>query len=284
MTVLRTLDTPGGAFTLELDEDYADLDVGALLAGGDASPGIERIKSTPSRQVDLVSPGGDRLKLYCKRYFSKGLRGAIGALLRGSRGRREFAAATGARKAGIEVARAVALAERRVLGIAIESAVFTEAVTGSRDLREEWLECATNGERRVLVDAVAHFVRRCHDRGFRHDDLAGPHILTSRGSDGQWGFTLIDLLGCDLRPRLGRLARAKNLYQVMRSLSRVGLGPGGRLRLLKSYLAAGGACEPGDLPLRKWWRSIELARKLKRGYFGRSRRYTSPLPHAPAGG
>jgi len=266
---------------LRCEEGYEQLGAGAI-PWGDAeairAAGGEFVKKSPSRQVVSMEtgPGGEGGRVFCKRYVARGLGDTLSVALAGSRARREFAVGRKALEAGLPVARPVAMGEIHRWGIARVSVVVTEAVPHDGTLDAMWTACESNARRRELVRAAGAFIREMHDRGLYHDDLAAPHILTRKSEDG-WEFTLIDLLNCRVG-RLGRYAKAKMLYQLCRSLSRVGLGPGGRLRLLRAYLGAGGGGgaggeESGDRAVRKWWKRMECARVLKRGYYGRSRRY-----------
>ena len=272
MTSTRAVETPTGRLVVHCEDGYGEIPIESISWGDDramAAGGV-LVKRTANREVACVTVPGSGRRAFCKRYLPRGAVGYLVSLLIGSRGRREFDAAMKAFEKGLPVARPVAVAERRRCGFPVESIVATEEVPDARSVLLIWCECGANAVRRRLVRAVGKFVRSVHDRGLYHDDLAAAHILARprEGTEGGWDFTLIDLMNSSVGI-VGSYARAKNLYQIMRSLSRQGMGRGGRFRMLKAYLGSG----TGDRELRKWWKRIETARFLKRGNFGHSKRY-----------
>ena len=281
----RVVDTPEGRLTVHSEDAYVGFALESVPwsdPAAVAAAGGEVIKFTPTRQViALPAPAGSGFerRVFCKRYVARGSRDILSAALLGSRARREFNAAAAALAASVNVARPVMLGHLSRWGIVTRSIIVTEGVDHDGTAEDIWSLSASNARRWEFVHALGEFVRHIHDAGLYHDDLAATHILTKRTEDS-WEFVLIDLMNASVG-RVGNYSRAKNLYQVMRSLSRAGMGPGGRVRLVRGYLAGGGDREEtGDLSVRKWWRRIECARRIKRGYYGASRRYpprTTPV-------
>ncbi|MHC4914539.1 MAG: lipopolysaccharide kinase InaA family protein [Planctomycetota bacterium] len=206
----------------------------------------------PDRQVVALRCGPSGGRVFVKRYTLDSLRAALSVLLRGSPARREWNAMRRAAALGIRTTRPVALVERRRGLLASESIIATEELPGYR-LRELWRRLEPDAERRGLARELGTFLRRVHEVGLRHGDLTCRNVFVHRTPEG-WDLALIDLLAASFGRRVSWRSRAKDLYQLIKTLRRHGLGPGGRLRLLKSYVAGG---EPSDrATLRILWRSV----------------------------
>lgn len=238
---------------------------------------------TPKRQVVALRFGPDGRLVFCKRYVPDSWRALVSALLRGSRARREWRTARRAAARSLAVVRPVAVLERCRGPLAVESAIATEPAEGA-GLQEAWLRASSPAARAEILSAAGAFVRRLHDAGLWHGDLTARNLLARRTPEG-WAFTVIDLANASLRGRVRPRARAKDLYQLLRMLVRAGLGPGGRLRLLRAYLAAGGGGDAGPRAIRRLWRGVEgfLARRRRRGERKRRREGRERPPHADAG-
>jgi tRNA A-37 threonylcarbamoyl transferase component Bud32 len=206
----------------------------------------------PDRQVIGLRCGPSNELIYFKRYTSGSLRAVLSVLFCGSRARREWNASRRATALGISTVRPVALLERKRGPVVVESIIATEELAGS-PLQEFWRRGTSDGEQRDLIRELGAFLRRVHDSGLRHGDLTCKNVFVRRTPNGP-GLALIDLLAASFRRRVRWRARAKDIYQLAKTLRRHGLGPGGRARLLKAYVAAG---EPNDRPvLRRLWRAV----------------------------
>jgi tRNA A-37 threonylcarbamoyl transferase component Bud32 len=212
----------------------------------------EVIHLLPDRQVISVSYDAPGDLVYCKRYVSTSLRAKLSAFFRGSRARREFNAYQQAIDLGLPTARPVALLERRSGLFVTESVIATEKLSGQR-LDLSWQQCSSDAQRRELTRASGAFLCRVHQAGLRHGDMTCKNLFVNKTADG-WELSIFDLPSATFARSVSWRSRAKDLYQLIKTLQRRGLGVGGRLRLLKSYA---GAAEPSDqVVLRRLWRGV----------------------------
>src|SRR5262249_1881025 len=118
---------------------------------------------------------------------------------------------------GIKTPRPVWLAEE-TSKVGRFSLLATEALPFAESALERWHRCETEDERHDLLAALGQFVGQIHDAGFYHDDCKAGHLLIfpDRPSMAR-EFYVIDLLGSSFPRVLTRVARAKNLYQIIRS-------------------------------------------------------------------
>ena len=146
----------------------------------------------------------------------------------------------------VPAVRALAVYEKKSLGLTLESVLVTRKVEGTENLHEfimrEFSGTLSSGKerlRRRMTCKLARLVRLLHDRGFSHRDLKFTNILVRVGEGGEPSidFTLIDFDG--LRQRRWVSAR-----QRARDLARLGAEFAGtdavrakdRVRFLKEYL------------------------------------------------
>ena len=178
-------------------------------------------KATRSRTVVKLSAGqyGLPVEVYVKRYY---LRTWFRVLLRTgrkTRAREEFDLGWQLMDKGVKTPRPVWLAEGQGLAIPY-SLLATEALPEAESAVDRWLRCDSEKTQHELLWGLGQFTARLHDLGFFHDDYRANHLLLfpDRPSLAK-EFYLIDLLGGSFPKLLSRVARARNLYQMIRSFN-----------------------------------------------------------------
>lgn len=113
------------------------------------------------------------------------------------------------------------------------------------------------GLQQVLL-ALGGLLGGLHALGYYHGDLAGNLLVCTRG--GETGVYLIDLE--ELRRRLSRKRRVKNLEELGRSIPDLGtISLRERWLVLRAYAAATGLSEDDA---RELWREARGAQRLRR--------------------
>ncbi|MGD0088362.1 MAG: lipopolysaccharide kinase InaA family protein [Planctomycetota bacterium] len=219
-------------------------------------------KATRSRTVIKLAAGqyGLPVEVYVKRYHLRTWFRVLLRTARKTRAREEFDLGWQLMGKGVNTPRPVWLAEGQGLAIPY-SLLATESLPGAESAADRWLRCDNERTQHELLWALGQFTARLHDVGFYHDDYRAHHLLVfpDRPSLPKELY-LIDLLGGSFPKLLSRFARAKNLYQMIRSFNpkhcSFGFTEAHRNEFLLAY--AGSAMEA-----TKWLRRIQRVGKRK---------------------
>lgn len=147
----------------------------------------------------------------------------------------------------VPAARPLAVLERRLGPLVLDSLLLTEAIPGSRDL-ESFLRQAHADRspaeflalKRRLVPELGRLLRRLHERGFDHRDCKASNILVTEHPELQ--LTWIDMDGLRHVRRVSPRRRLRPLVRLHVSLLDVpGLTRTDRVRFLKAYFTRFGA-------------------------------------------
>jgi tRNA A-37 threonylcarbamoyl transferase component Bud32 len=173
----------------------------------------------------------------------------------------------------VPAVRALAVFERRFLGLTIESLLVTRKVEDAGCLHEfiarEFAgrpSAAKERLRRRMTRELAGLVRLLHDRGFSHRDLKFTNVLVrvGEGDDPTIEFTLIDLDGLRQHRWVGPRRRARDLARLGAEFARTSnVRPRDRLRFLREYLRD---ADVGPFDPRRFRDQIErrIRKKLER--------------------
>jgi tRNA A-37 threonylcarbamoyl transferase component Bud32 len=249
------------------------------------SGGAEACKNSHSGQVRraVLEHGSDAVPVIIKRPLARNWRRAVAQLLRTSRSRRGWRIGHALLHRDIPAARPLAVLERRLGPLTVDSLLITEALPGGVDLetllRRAYAEAGAGQWvqlKRELTPLVARELRRLHENGFEHHDCKASNILVQRYPRPalQW----IDMDGIRLAGRRSATFRIRALVRLHVSLMDVpGLTRTDRVRFLKLYLQRYGA--PPDEWRRLWSalsalaarkaRAKEARRAWKRKHYGR---------------
>jgi hypothetical protein len=194
-------------------------------------------------------------------------RNAYPPLRLGSKARRELAIAMRLAERGVPVVLPLAAGERRAGARLRECWLVVPLVEGATDLaRHAARGDLAASERRGLAHALGALVRRAHDAGLVHGDLAPNNVLLRPGlPPALW---LVDFERARLRACVGSRARRRMLAKLARGLPDASASQ--RLRFLRAYAL-------GDArAARRWWRALEAeAPRLARRDHRRMRRKTA---------
>jgi serine/threonine protein kinase len=123
-----------------------------------------------------------------------------------------------------------------------ESYLVTGAVPGENvaDIAKRYREGKISmKDKRALIEELARFVRRMHDRRVAHRDLKPQNIIAEQTGAGSWRISIVDADGIRLGP-VSRRARAKNIRRLARSfLGDPAVTRTDRLRFVRAYLKTG---------------------------------------------
>ncbi|MCB9832789.1 MAG: hypothetical protein H6807_09965 [Planctomycetes bacterium] len=227
---------------IQVDPDHREglaaaglLDLAALLGREDLEPVKTRLAE---RQVHRLTLPDGRL-VYVKRYFRLPVAAALKARL-GGRGWRSGASREGRAlcrlaELGIDAARVLAVLEESRFGLVRRAALVTLALPETRSLEEILCrEGVSPATREPLACRLATILRRLHAGGVNHRDFYLGHLRL--GADPERIFVM-DLDRADLRPRVSRRWRVKDLAALEFSTPARVIGAFGRLRFLRRYLA-----------------------------------------------
>ncbi|MDH3518981.1 MAG: hypothetical protein OEM49_00865 [Myxococcales bacterium] len=225
-----------------------------------------------------VAARGGALDLAVKWNHWRGLRGVISDALRGSRAVRAHVGAEHLHAIGMLHPETLAIAERRRLGLVIESFLLTRFLEGTQPLPAVLPEIRrVPRERRELAHAIGELVGRLHAAGFDHTDLKHSNLLVT--PDRRLVLIDLDALARRQRPSWRRRVRALGQLEAFASDLYPWLPRTDRARFLHGYLQH----EPGLAECRRplvravrAWVERRLARWARQ-----DRRYHIQYPLAP---
>ena len=205
------------------------------------------IKETKVRSVISI-PGPDISDdgIYIKYFKRKGYSDYVKYLFTPTRTRTEWKVANRLLSKGINTALPLAIAEKRSWSLLDSSMLITKAVSRSEPLME-FCQTTFSGilsgeklfEKKKLLNELAGFIRKIHEKGFFHNDLHAGNILIKFNNDyfspvKDYSFYLMDLHRVKILKGLSSRKRLHNLAQIFNSLSSI-LTKSDRLSFVKSY-------------------------------------------------
>jgi tRNA A-37 threonylcarbamoyl transferase component Bud32 len=253
-----------GAFSGFARRDVPSAGLEARLARPEQmldGPGIKIIKDSATTTIGVLSSAGK--SFYVKRYNRQGLAYAFKNLFRASRGRRGWIVFNSLRIRGIPAPLPLAYLEKRRCRVLFESTVIAAAVPGENlaDIAKRFREGKVSlRDKRALIDELARFIRRMHDRRVAHRDLKPQNIIAEQAGAARWRIGIVDADGIRLA-RVSARARDKNIARVARSfLGHPAVTRADCLRFLLGYLSAG-----DTMRWKKFWRRLARRASLRQG-------------------
>jgi len=198
-------------------------------------------KFSGSRKMIHLAAGqyGLPVEVHVKRYAVKTFLKLLLRTVRKSRAREVFDLGWKLLSKKIKTPRPVWLAEAKG-PLSRYSLLATESLPSAESAFERWTRCANDRQRIELLTAIGQFAAVLHDAGFCHADCKSSHLLimNNRPSSAD-EFYVIDLLGAHFSSVLSPVARARNLFKLIRSFIPkchcAGFTPDHRRLILKSY-------------------------------------------------
>ena len=145
-----------------------------------------------ARDAEILKPGrsstvGRSGGLVLKRFNLRKLGNLVKDLFRLSKARRAYLKAYHLEITGVPTARAIATADRRVMGLLLRGYFLMEAIPDARHLGQ-WA-----GEPRAAARQLADVLAKLHNEGFSHRDLKETNLVF----DGAGKLHIIDLEGLE---------------------------------------------------------------------------------------
>ena len=186
-------------------------------------------------RVALAGAGEPR-DLAVKLHRWRGLRGAFSDGWRGSRAVRARGGVERLSQCGVDTPRLVAIAERRRMGIVLESWVLSEFRADAQPLPVALATLAAERRRRrERLAAVGDLVGTLHAAGVDHPDLKPSNLLV--GADGALALLDLDALVPPRRLTWRRRVRALGQLEAYARDLHPWLSRTDRMRVLRAYLA-----------------------------------------------
>lgn len=221
--------------------------------------GIRCVKSGRTRRVLRIDAAASRAELgarpgavlFAKRYLTNTLRRRFSAALIGGKAQREFRLMRGMIARGIPTPEPLAWVERRrpFAARAAESANYLLTLEWRHDASLKGCLESGRPDAGEILAAAARFIATAHAAGFYHDDLSAEHILArfavsppggiAPGGSLAPSFAFIDVDNGRLSDGAVRSgARALNLFQILRSVSRAAVPVPAREAFVAAYADA----------------------------------------------
>jgi hypothetical protein len=199
------------------------------------APGVRFVKDHRRTAVAAVTMEGQ--EVFVKRFKPYAWYRRLEWMLAPSPARRCWQRSSELERAGFRVAPPLALAETRHHGLPADSYFVTASIEGALPAGRFWRERAALlplSERRRLLVALAHELRRFHETGFYSTDANADNFLVRSEPEGAAEFFLVDLENVRRIGHVSRRRRVKNLVQLHRPV-RGETGLRDRLRFLAAY-------------------------------------------------
>jgi serine/threonine protein kinase len=171
------------------------------------------------------------IKIVIKEFFTRGLK-KIKTLVLPSKAKKAWRGGVALMKRGIPTPVPVGYLESRRSPFIKESCYLSVMEEGVDEIRHLFRH-SSGDELESLVQALAHHLNLCHQKGILHRDLSDGNILVKKNAQNKLTFFLIDTNRIRLKKRLSLLSRTKNLI-------RLGIPPEYQRLFLEFYSAPGG--------------------------------------------
>jgi heptose I phosphotransferase len=265
-----------------------------LWAGRDAFAAVEALQGQVYRELEgrrtlrtEVDGRGYFVKIHRGIGWGEIVKNLLTAKLPVLGARQEWEAIQRLTEVGVATMTAVAYGERGSNPAAQHSFIVTEELAPTTDLEQltlGWVEQAPSPLlKRALIDEVARMTGSMHRAGVNHRDCYICHFLlhtdTPVAADNL-RLSLIDLHRAQVRAKVPRRWRDKDLAGLYFSALHIGLTRADRLRFLRAYFQAAGNPRPLRQLLRDEVRLLtwlqQRADKLQQRY---ARKYAPGVAH-----
>jgi hypothetical protein len=157
--------------------------------------------------------GGKTVEIAIKEFFVHGFLTRIKTFIMPSKAQKAWWGGVSLMQLGIPTPMPVCYLESSRSPFARECCYMSVFEEGVEEIRHLFRRLPPQ-ELRSLVRALAHHMRRCHQKGILHRDLSDGNILVKKGENGEFTFFMIDTNRIRIRKKLGRWQRVKNLVRL----------------------------------------------------------------------
>jgi len=162
--------------------------------------------------------------------------------------------------------RPLAMWHTHSVGLKVDGVIITEEIPNVMDMPKYLLKIDQLDEPirtqtlRILVNKVAHLIRKMHDLSVSHRDLKSPNLMVSENGS-TIKIWLVDLVGVRTHSHLTEERKAQNLARLNSSfVNSKQISNTERLRFLRQYLRWG---TEGPFTWKTWWHKIGKLTGLK---------------------
>ena len=221
------------------------------------SPDLHVLKETDTRLVLRGHLGDSKEPFIIKVFNRPRFLDKLKSLFRTPRSHKEWRIGLDLVERDIPTPPLIASGVSRKSGFLRKDYLISREITGAKPL-SDWVaenliqKSTPLSEKRVVIQSLAFFVRKIHDKGVYSSDLHQGNILVQTGKKQLPLFYLIDLHSIRIKRRLTGQERIKNLVQ----LNDFTISMPDRLRFLKFYFQDEGL---NPTSVRKWSRKIGSA-------------------------
>ena len=215
------------------------------------------LKSTRSRAVTtgmFPENGSKGKRIFIKRYIVKNRLKGIINLVTPSKAWREMHITSKLVKSGIPTAKPLLVAEKRCNSRLKESYLITEGIPDTNTFLSFIQRETSQKKKRDLLEKLASFVSRLHNKGFYHADLTLRNILVSDTNRNNLELFVMDIDKGILSRKVSSWSRAKNLFQILRLMNqKLYFTEDDRNFLIEKY-----SKNSNFLPPDKLWKRIKM--------------------------
>ena len=225
------------------------------------TPHLKILKKSKSSEVIslTLNDGAIERKLIYKKIFATKMLDPLLTLFRPDGSSRSWTMGHALIIRQLPTPRPLAMWHTHTLGLKVDGVIITEEIPDALDLPKYLLKIDLLDEPlktqvlRVLVEKVAHLIRKMHDLAVSHRDLKSPNLMVSE-SGGDVKIWLVDLVGVRTHTHLPDDRKAQNLARLNSSfVNSKQISNTEKLRFLRQYLKWG---MEGPFTWKAWWRKI----------------------------
>lgn len=232
------------------------------------SPPLKILKKSKSSEVIAltIQDGAIERKIIYKKIFATKMLDPLLSLFRPDGTSRSWTMGHALIIRQLPTPRPLAMWHTHSVGLKVDGVIITEEILDAMDLPKYLLKIEQLDEPlktqvlRVLVNKVAHLIRKMHDLSVSHRDLKSPNLMVSENG-GDLKIWLVDLVGVRTHTHLSDEKKAQNLARLNSSfVNSKQISNSEKLRFLRQYLRWG---MEGPFTWKAWWRKIGRLTGLK---------------------
>ena len=155
---------------------------------------------------------GKTIKIVIKEFFTRGLK-KMGTFILPSKAQKAWRGGVALMFQGIPTPKPVGYLESRRSPF-VQQCFYLYVLEEGVDEIRHLFRLYSPEELRSLIEALAHHLSRCHQKGVLHRDLSDGNILVKKNMLHKFTFFMIDTNRIRVRKKLSLLSRMKNLTRL----------------------------------------------------------------------